>query len=214
MSEFQWLRLRRATIFDPPTLLDKFLLSPLRALIQHVYAILLILRGAPFKPPQNKPSIRIVCISDTHTHTPQVPNGDVLIHAGDLTNAGTIKDIQAQFDWINSLPHKHKIVIAGNHDSYFDPNSRMSVDKKSGAKLNYHDIHYLQNQSLRLKFEGNRTLNFFGSPDIPRCGGSDFALVISIPCQITKAHRNFKLTTQLPIRAPSRSMGPTHTNLN
>lgn len=94
-----------------------------------------------------------------------------------MTNAGTVKDIQAQLDWLNSLPHKHKVVIAGNHDSYFDPKSRQSVDKASGAKLNYHNINYLENQSLQLKFKGPRLLNLYGSPNIPKCGGSDFALV-------------------------------------
>jgi predicted MPP superfamily phosphohydrolase len=172
-----WFRLRRVNIFDPPTLLDKFLLSPLCAIIQRLYNILLFLRGAPFRLPKNKPPIRIVCISDTHTHTPQIPDGDLLIHAGDLTNAGTVKDIQAQLDWLNSLPHKHKVIIAGNHDSYFDPKSRQSVDKESGAKLNYYNINYLENQSLQLKFRGPRLLNLYGSPDIPKCGGSDFALV-------------------------------------
>jgi predicted MPP superfamily phosphohydrolase len=172
-----YFRLRRARIFDPLTPLDKFLLSPLCAIVQRLYIILLFLRGAPFQPPKNKPSIRIVCISDTHTHTPQIPDGDLLIHAGDMTNAGTVKDIQAQLDWLNSLPHKHKVIIAGNHDSYFDPKSRQSVDKASGAKLNYYNIHYLENQSLQLKFKGPRLLNLYGSPDIPQCGGSDFALV-------------------------------------
>lgn len=170
-----YFRLRRASIFDPPTTLDRYLLSPLCAIVQRLYTILLFLRGAPFNPPKNKPPIRIVCISDTHTHTPDIPDGDLLIHAGDLTNNGTVNDIQAQLDWLNSLPHKHKIVIAGNHDSYFDPKSRQPVDKASGAKLNYHNINYLENQSLELKFKGGRSLNFYGSPDIPQCGGPDFA---------------------------------------
>jgi predicted MPP superfamily phosphohydrolase len=175
ISNFRWPWSRRASIYDPPTPLDNFLLSPLRALVQQVYSILLHLRGASFKTPKNKPSIRIVCISDTHTHTPKIPYGDVLIHAGDMTNDGTIKDIQAQLDWLNSLPHKYKIVIAGNHDSYFDPKSRKSIDKASGAKLNFYDIHYLENKALQLRFKGGRTLNFYGSPDIPQCGGADFA---------------------------------------
>lgn len=172
-----YLRLRRATIFDPPTPLDRFLRSPLDAVVQWLYSILVFLRGAPFQLSKNKPIIRVVCVSDTHTHTPHVPDGDLLIHAGDLTNAGTVKDVQAQLDWLNSLPHRHKVVIAGNHDSYFDPGSRQPVDKESGARLNYYNINYLENQSLQLKFKGPRPrlLNLYGSPDIPQCGGSNFA---------------------------------------
>ncbi|RFU33680.1 hypothetical protein B7463_g2702, partial [Scytalidium lignicola] len=169
----QWPWARRKNIWDPPTPLDEILDAPLQALIRLIYFILLFVRGAPFLPPRNKPSIRIVCISDTHTNTTQVPSGDLLIHSGDLTNAGIVKEIQAQLDWIDSLPHKEKIVIAGNHDSYFDPKSRREED--SGKKLDLKSIHYLENQSITLKFKGGRKLNVFGSPYIPQCGGSDFA---------------------------------------
>jgi predicted phosphohydrolase len=96
-----------------------------------------------------------------------------LIHAGDLTNAGTVEEIQAQLNWLASLPHKEKIVIAGNHDSYFDPKSRKAEDK--GKKLNFKGITYLENKAITLKFKGGRKLNFYGSPNIPKCGGSDFA---------------------------------------
>jgi len=127
----QWPWQRRKSEFARPTLLDRILESPIKILLALVYAILLKLRGAPFKPPKNKPPIRIVCISDTHTNTGmEVPNGDLLIHAGDLTNAGTIEEIQKQIDWLNTLPHKEKIVICGNHDSYFDPSSRKAEDRK------------------------------------------------------------------------------------
>jgi hypothetical protein len=168
-----WPWSRRAQIWDPPTLLDLVLDSPLHAVISFIYAILLSLRGAPFKPPRNKPKVRVVCISDTHTNTPHIPNGDILIHAGDLTNAGTVEEIQRQIDWLDSLPHREKIIIAGNHDSYFDAKSRKPEDK--GKRLNFKSLHYLQNKSIELKFKGGRKLNFYGSPDIPRCGGSDFA---------------------------------------
>ena len=170
-----WPWPRRAQIWDPPTALDLILDSPLRALFSFIYAILLSLRGAPFKPPRNKPKVRVICISDTHTNTPSVPNGDVLIHAGDLTNAGTVDEIQKQIDWLDSLPHREKIIIAGNHDSYFDPKSRKAEDK--GKKLNFKGLHYLHNQPVTLKFKGGRKLSFYGSPDIPHCGGSNFACV-------------------------------------
>lgn len=96
-----------------------------------------------------------------------------MIHAGDLTNAGTVKEIQAQLDWLASLPHREKILIAGNHDSYFDPKSRRDEDKRK--KLNFRTLHYLENKAITLKFKGGRKLNFYGSPDIPQCGGSEMA---------------------------------------
>ena len=169
----RWPLSRRQQIWDPPTLLDELLDSPLQAFISFVYAIFLALRGAPFKPPRNKPKVKVICLSDTHTNTISVPNGDVLIHAGDLTNAGTVEEIQAQLNWLASLPHKEKIVIAGNHDSYFDPKSRKAEDRNK--KLDFKGITYLENKAITLKFKGGRKLNFYGSPNIPKCGGHDFA---------------------------------------
>jgi len=68
-----------------------------------------------------------VCISDTHGLTdqenfPPVPDGDILLHAGDISQQGNVDHI-AQFNaWLGSLPHQYKIVIAGNHDKMLDPN--------------------------------------------------------------------------------------------
>lgn len=168
---------RRSIIWDPPTTLDRILESPLKFLVMHIQAVLLWLRGAPFKPPYNKHPIRIVCISDTHCNAGMtIPAGDLLIHAGDLTNAGTIAEIQEQINWLDSLPHKEKIVICGNHDSYFDPKSRKPEDRSSNKKLIWpKNIHYLENKSLTLSFKGGRKLNFYGSPDVPAVGGSDHA---------------------------------------
>lgn len=36
---------------------------------------------------------RFVCISDTHNCTVKLPPGDVLIHAGDLTNQGSFSEV-------------------------------------------------------------------------------------------------------------------------
>jgi len=82
---------------------------------------------------------------------------DVLIHAGDLTNNGTVEEIQKQIDWLASLPHREKIVIAGNHDSYFDPKSRFH--KIRARNLNLRTLHYLENKAITLKFKGGRKLN-------------------------------------------------------
>jgi len=78
------------------------------------------------------------------------------------------------------LPHKYKVIIAGNHDTYLDPRSRMTlaVDDRSG-KLDWKGMHYLQHNSITLAFpsrhNGVRKLNIYGAPQIPQCGGSNFA---------------------------------------
>jgi hypothetical protein len=50
----------------------------------------------------------------------RVPPGDVLVHAGDITMKGG-KNEMLDFDkWLGELPHKHKVVICGNHDFCFE----------------------------------------------------------------------------------------------
>jgi len=95
--------------FDPPPLLHTFLNRPVKTVVRLLDYSLGLLRSTP-KP--DSPPIRIVCISDTHCLTSvHIPDGDLLIHAGDLTNAGTPAELQAQIDWLDSLPHKHKVAI-------------------------------------------------------------------------------------------------------
>jgi Icc-related predicted phosphoesterase len=60
--------------------------------------------------------MKLVLISDTHGRHPVVPDGDVLIHAGDLTAGGSLAECRKEIEWLKSLPHQHKIFVAGNHD--------------------------------------------------------------------------------------------------
>ena len=69
--------------------------------------------------------LRLVCISDTHDchGCVDVPNGDVLLVAGDMLARGrafshtyATKKLQHVADWLNAHPHPHKVVIGGNHD--------------------------------------------------------------------------------------------------
>lgn len=67
---------------------------------------------------------RVVCMSDTHSLTPyikfDIPDGDIFIHAGDFTKCGQLEEVEEFNTWIGALPHRHKIVIAGNHELSFD----------------------------------------------------------------------------------------------
>lgn len=176
MSLLQWLGLCRPNPWERPTLLDHLLRSPLQFLVVRIYHLFLALRGRPFRPPRDRRPITIVCLSDTHDQiVPDVPDGDLLIHAGDLTDPGTVDDIQRQIDWLDSLPHRHKVLIAGNHDSWFDVRSRKPEDKRSGRRVDFKGVHYLQNSSVTLDFADGRTLNLYGAADLPACGGDDFA---------------------------------------
>lgn len=50
----------------------------------------------PYKAPHSKRyrRVRFVCISDTHNQTLKLPKGDVLVHAGDLTNQGSFSEVR------------------------------------------------------------------------------------------------------------------------
>lgn len=53
---------------------------------------------------------RFVCISDTHSNTQwPIPEGDVLIHAGDLCCYGDLFDLEVTVSWLRTLPHPHKV---------------------------------------------------------------------------------------------------------
>lgn len=61
---------------------------------------------------------RFVCVSDTHGYAPseagfRLPAGDVLIHAGDLTNQGSKSELRKTMDWIVAADFEVKIVISG-----------------------------------------------------------------------------------------------------
>lgn len=166
--------------FHSRSIPDYFLASPLAALLYPLHHLLLRLRGPPRLPSPDAHPIRIVCISDTHTLQCDIPDGDLLIHAGDLSNDGSIAEIQASVDWLQQLPHPHKVVVCGNHDSYFDIRSRRDEDRDPAAvplnsnsslssisstasirslddldgqhRINWGDIHYLQHSSVTLSF--------------------------------------------------------------
>ncbi|OJD10305.1 hypothetical protein AJ78_08637 [Emergomyces pasteurianus Ep9510] len=180
--------------FDPPPLLTYLLSSPLLFFLRPLHTLLLSLRPAPRTRIAFQPPIRVVCISDTHDRQlSNVPDGDLLIHAGDLTNSGTRADIQSAVDWLKTLPHAEKVVVAGNHDGWLDRRVRRFItsvnpEGEEGEEepgIDWGSIHYLQNSSVTLtfpppsptftdidKFTTNtppsRTLTIHGASQIPQ----------------------------------------------
>jgi len=105
--------------------------------------------------------MRVVAISDTHTFEDQitVPDGDVLIHAGDFTISGTVSEVSNFCTWLHRQPHRHKIIVAGNHDwllEKFPVQARAFIKNVPGAC-------YLQDSSIVI--EG---VTFYGAPWQPR----------------------------------------------
>ncbi|KAF2139711.1 uncharacterized protein K452DRAFT_232202 [Aplosporella prunicola CBS 121167] len=128
---------------------------------------------------------RIVCISDTHNQTPKLPAGDVLIHAGDLTNQGSFSELRKTISWLEKAPFEAKIVVAGNHDitldeSFYDQHglyfhNQNPQNPKECIRLlkSSPSITYLQNESTTVQLtkpDGPQTrFTVFGSPYSPYC---------------------------------------------
>lgn len=62
--------------------------------------------------------MKLVVLADTHGEHESVivPEGDAFIHAGDFTRKGGPMEIERFLVWFDALPHKHKIVVPGNHE--------------------------------------------------------------------------------------------------
>ncbi|RPD57592.1 metallophosphoesterase domain-containing protein 1 [Lentinus tigrinus ALCF2SS1-7] len=147
----------------PPTAWDRFTSSPLLFLARRAYSHY----SATPLPPQSG-SICVVCISDTHnTHRSQqpLPYGDILIHAGDLTQSGTVKELDDALAWLAAQPHPHKLLIAGNHDvALTSPDVHERIPQ---------GLTYLQDSATELSVKG-RTLRVYGSPHTPKQGSWPF----------------------------------------
>ncbi|MEO0813623.1 MAG: metallophosphatase domain-containing protein [Myxococcota bacterium] len=104
--------------------------------------------------------MRIVAISDTHNLHEQVevPDGDVIVHAGDITGRGRLSELESFGRWWHALPHRHKVIIAGNHDFCFERET-----ERSQATELLKDSHYLEDSAVELG-----GLKFYGSPWQPR----------------------------------------------
>jgi len=66
-----------------------------------------------------------------------IPDGDVIIHAGDFTNRGGIGEIASFAKWYGELPHSHKILIAGNHDLCMESDSYTGESILKDAGVDY-----------------------------------------------------------------------------
>ena len=106
----------------------------------------------------NPTHVKIVAIADTHGRHEEVgvPEGDILVHAGDVTNAGSLEELDAFNDFLSSLPHPHKIVIAGNHDFCFE---RERID----AERILTNATYLHDSDVTI-----HGIRFYGSPWQPK----------------------------------------------
>lgn len=109
--------------------------------------------------------MRLVLLSDTHEKhdSVDVPDGDVLVHAGDFTMIGEPAKI-VDFDrWLGKLPHPYKIVIPGNHDKIFEKDEKYARSLITNAVV-------LIDQEFCLTTPTTPKIKFYGLPWTPTFG--------------------------------------------
>ena len=98
--------------------------------------------------------MRVVAFSDSHTRHREVviPDGDLLIFAGDLSQCKSREEAIDFNDFLGKLPHRYKVVIGGNHDHQLAQGVAQARELLSNAI-------YLQDSGVCI--EG---LNIWGAP--------------------------------------------------
>lgn len=106
--------------------------------------------------------MKIVFISDTHTrHDFAIPEGDLLVHCGDLTFTGAAVDLVREAKWLQGIKIGHGfqevVIIAGNHDWLAEQNPGLTK-----SIFTEHSCLYLHHEPAEI--EG---IKFFGSGYTP-----------------------------------------------
>ena len=103
--------------------------------------------------------MKIIAISDTHGkhHQLNLPKGDLLLHAGDVSSRGTEAEIIDFLNWFKGLDFKYKVFIAGNHDFHFERETAATI-----ATIIPDNVIYLNDSGVEI--EG---IKIWGSPVSP-----------------------------------------------
>ena len=106
--------------------------------------------------------MRLVLMSDTHGYHAdvKVPEGDVLVHAGDYTRGDLGRaEFRSFLQWLEARPHVRKILVSGNHDGQ----SQLWPDLARAMIAEYApSVTYLQDNGVEI--DG---VHFWGSPYTP-----------------------------------------------
>jgi Icc-related predicted phosphoesterase len=116
--------------------------------------------------------MKILCISDIHGHLMDIPPCDLLLIAGDIcpvyNHDVNFQKLWLQTDfteWLENIPVKNIVFIAGNHDFVLEKTGGLSF--VSPKKV----IKYLRDTGTQIQ-----TLNLWGTPWQPWFGGWAFNL--------------------------------------
>ena len=105
---------------------------------------------------------KIVAISDTHCMLNRVklPDGDILVHAGDALSRGTLSELIVFLNRLEKIKVKyaHVVYVPGNHDRITELNEKLAKDECAAR-----GIIYLNDSGINLL-----GIEFWGSAVTPR----------------------------------------------
>ncbi|KAK0719858.1 Metallo-dependent phosphatase-like protein [Lasiosphaeris hirsuta] len=115
---------------------------------------------------------RFVCISDTHSSTVKLPKGDVLIHAGDLTNQGSYSELSKAMQWLEKADLRPRLSL--QYGPQFHNKVSQGFAKCISLLSSSSTVTYLCHGSTTIRLcnpSVPRTkFTVFGSPYSPRTG--------------------------------------------
>lgn len=102
--------------------------------------------------------MKITAFSDSHSlhRDVEIPDGDILLFAGDMNNCRNTQDLTDFNNFLKTLPHRYKIIVGGNHD-------HLLADEPTLAKSILSEAIYLQDEMVIV--EG---ISIYGSPWQPK----------------------------------------------
>lgn len=139
----------------------------------------------------NTVSTRVMVISDTHEHSfdgATMPDVDVLLHTGDLTNFGELDSLRECIKMMSTFSAELKLVIAGNHDISLDPTRRVenisdeeystlhqtALEIMTGPLAKAAGVTYLEEGTHTFTLKNGAKFTVYASPYTPGSGGWGF----------------------------------------
>ena len=176
--------------------------------------------GGGAAPPRVPGCARVVCIADTHNEheTLRLPEGDVLVHAGDCLTESGRRHVERRSDktivrvlpegealfarfaaWLGAQPHAHKVLIGGNHDLVLQGLGRARVQQilDASATVGAPPV-YLEHTAATVG-----GLRFFGSP-FASYGGRNDAFLQPHGADFGRMPASDVVVTHMPCYLPGR----------
>jgi Calcineurin-like phosphoesterase len=146
------------------------------------------------RPPKIPTTVktRILIMADTHnfifqnkSHTAllkprgrPIPEADVLLICGDMTNSGSIPALEYLFDLLAAIPAEKKLIVAGNHDATLDhtywltcPEGRdryaiheQAMDMMTGQRAKRAGVEYLEEGIHKIDLKNGAIFTVYASP--------------------------------------------------